>query len=323
MKRLRSIDSGRSLAAAVLMLLLCFLLTTPIGLGETAQSDDGISLIYSALDTSDQPKIAFMYSWNDRPQNPNFDFVVKSAESFLIIASFGKEYFINYLVQNGYTHILVPENSAKSGKIFHRWGNKGTIDIPLTPPDFTRVASTGGGNDVVLFKVNSRQASEVGHRAIPYRIDWLDSVRPTFYEPKVALVERGFHRYDYSISYENGLDVSWVFQYTGFRPEIPAFRIHSSEKGSRFKVAISLAASYGPNALPQVIRMDVSGMNVQVVKLLAGSGVVLTTEVEDNEVITIKSVLPCNQPRAFEPSDLDEHRFCFGITDLRVTSIQS
>ena len=323
MKWLRSLDSSRSLAAAVLTLLLCFLLTTPFGLGETAQSDDGFSLIVSALEATDQPKVAFLYSWNDRPQNPNFDFVLSDSEKHLEIASFGEEYLINYLVDQRYTHILVPENSAKSGEIFHKWGNKGTIRISLTSPNFAQVASTGGGNDVVLFKINSGQVIDADRLLIPYHIDWPDSVRPAFYEPKVALVERGFHRHDYLISYEDGPDVSWVFQYAGFRPEVPAFRIRSGEIGSRFKVVISLVASYGPNAPPQVIRMDVSGRNAQVVKLLAGDGLELTVEVETDEVITIKSVLPCNQPRVFEPADLDERRFCFGISDLSVTPIQN
>ena len=309
--------------AVVLTLLLCFLLTTPIGLGEAAQSDDGFSLIYSALDTTDQPRIAFMYSWNDRPRNPNFDFVLRDSEKLLDVASFGEEFFINYLGHNGYTHILVPANSAKSGEIFHKWGSKGTVKIPLTTPNFARVASTGGGNDVVLFKINSRQTIYADHPVIPYRIDWLDSVRPTFHEPKAALVENGFHRYDYLISYEDGPGVSWVFQNDGLRPEVPAFRIRSAEVRSRFKVIIGLVASYGPNAPPQVIRMDVSGKNVHAVKLLAGSGIELAVEVKTDEVITINSVLPCNQPRAFEPTDLEERRFCFGVSDLRVIPIQN
>ena len=309
--------------AVALTLLLCFLLTTPIGLGEAAQSDDGYSSIYSALNTTDQPKIAFMYSWNDRPRSPNFDFVLRDSENLLGIASFGEEFFINYLVHNNYTHILVPENSAKSGEIFHKWGSKGTVKISLTTPNFARVASTGGGNDVVLFKINSAQDGYVDHYVIPYHIDWLDSIRSAFFEPTEAFVERGFHRYDYSVSYEDGPGVSWVFQYAGFRPEVPAFKIQSEEIGSRFKVIISLVASYGPNAPPQVIRMDVSGKNVHVVKLLAGSGSELSVEVETDEVITINSVLPCRQPRVFEPTDLDERRFCFGISDLVVIPVQN
>jgi hypothetical protein len=316
-------DYRKNFAASVLAALLFFLITNPIGLGRTAQSDDGFSSIYSALDTTDRPKIAFMHSWNDKPQNRNLDFVLRGSEKLLSIASFGERFFINYLVQSGYTHILVPENSANSGEIFHKWGDKGTISISLTAPTFTRVASTGGGSDVVLFEINRVQVDYVDQRIIPYHIDWLDSVRPAFYEPITTYVERGFHRYDYSVSYENGPDVSWVFHYAEFRPEIPAFRIRSVDTDSRFNVAISLVAAYGGNARPQVVRVDVSGNNVHVVELLAGSGSEVTVEVNTDEVVTIHSVLPCNQPRVFEPNDLDERRYCFGISDLRVTPTQN
>lgn len=306
-----------------LVALMAVLMTTPFGLNKTAQSDDGFSGIASALDTTDNPKIAYLYSWNDRPRNPNFDFVTKSAESLLNVASFGEKHFINYLAQNGYTHILVPEHSAKRREIFHKWGSKGTINISLTAPNFTRVASTGGGNDVVLFKINTAQVGYVNDHIIPYDIEWLDSVRPTFHQPIATFVEKGFHRYDYLVSYEDGPSVSWVFQPSGFRPEVPAFKIRSAEMSSRFKVAIRLVASYGPNAPPQVIRVNVSGKDIHVVKLLAGSGRELTAEVKPDEVVTINSVLPCNQPRVFEPTDSDERRFCFGISDLRITPIQS
>ena len=323
MKKLKRLDCGRRFVAAVLAALLLFLITNPVGLDGTAQSDDGYSLIYSALDAMDHPKVAFIHSWNDRPQNRNFDFVLRESEKLLSIASFGEGFFINYLVQNGYTHILVPESSANSGEIFHKWGDKGSISISLTAPMFTRVASTAGGSDVVLFEINRVQVDSVDYQIIPYHIDWLDSVRPAFYRPITILVERGFHRYDYSVSYENGPDVSWVFHYPGFRPEIPAFKIRSADTNSRFNVTISLVAAYGPNARPQVIRVDVSGKNVHVAELLAGSVNEVTVEVKTDEVITIHSVLPCNQPRVFEPNDLDERKFCFGISDLRVTPNQS
>jgi hypothetical protein len=322
-KILKRSDCRRSFAAAVLAALLLFLITNPIGLDRTAQSDDGFSSIYSALNTTDRSKVAFVHSWNDRPQNRNFDFVLRGSEKLLSIASFGERFFINYLVQNGYTHILVPESSANSGEIFHKWGDKSSISISLTAPMFTRVASTAGGSDVVLFEINRVQVDFVDNRIIPYHIDWLDSVRSAFYEPITTYVERGFHRYDYSVSYENGPDISWVFHYAGFRPEIPAFKIRSADMNSRFNVAVSLAAAYGPNARPQVVRVDVSGKNVHVVELLAGSGTEVTVEVKTDEVITIHSVLPCNQPRVFEPNDLDERRFCFGLSDLRITPIQS
>ena len=302
---------------------MLILITTPFGLNGTAQSDDGFSGIASALDTTDNPKIAYLYSWNDRPQNPNFDFVVNSAESLLNIASFGEEYFINYLIQNRYTHILVPEHSAKRREIFHKWGSRATINISLTTPNFQRVASTGGGNDVVLFKINTAKVGYVNDHVIPYDIDWLDSVRSTFHEPIVTFVEKGFHRYDYSISYEDGPSVSWVFQYSGYQPEVPAFRIRSVEKGSRFTISINLVAAYGPNAPPQVIQMSVAGKNVHVTQLLAGSGITLTADVEADEVVEIRSILPCHQPRDFEPADQDMRRFCFGISDLRVIPIQN
>ena len=323
MKILKRSDFRRSFAAAFLAALLLFLITNPIGLDRTAQSDDGFSSIYSALNTTDRSKVAFLHSWNDRPQNRNFDFVLRGSEKLLSIALFGERFFINYLVQNGYTHILVPESSANSGEIFHKWGDKGSIRISLTAPMFTRVASTAGGSDVVLFEINRVQVDSVNDQIIPYHIDWLDSVRPAFYRPITILVERGFHRYDYSVSYENGPDVSWVFHYPGFRREMPAFKIRSADTNSRFNVTISLVAAYGPNARPQVIRVDVSGKNVHVAELLAGSVNEVTLEVKTDEVITIHSVLPCNQPRVFEPNDLDERKFCFGISDLRVTPNQS
>ena len=300
------------------------LITTPFGLNGTAQSDDGYSAIESALDATNNPKIAYLYSWNDRPRNPTFDFVANSANELFSAASYGEQFFMDYLIQNEYTHVLVPEASAISGEIFHKWGEKGTVSIALTAPNFERVASTsGGGGDVVLYKINGTQISNRNRQVKSYRIDWIDSVRTTFYGLKETFRERGLHAYDNLVSYEDGPSVSWVFQYSGYQPEVPAFRIRSVEKGSRFTISINLVAAYGPNAPPQVIQMSVAGKNVHVTQLLAGSGITLTAEVMVDETIEIRNVLPCHQPRAFEPADQDLRRFCLGISDLRVIPIQN
>ena len=324
MKIFRFLGKDKNGLIIALVALMVVLITTPFGLNGTAQSDDGYSAIESALDATNNPKIAYLYSWNDRPRNPTFDFVANSANELFSAASYGEQFFMDYLIQNEYTHVLVPEASAISGEIFHKWGEKGTVSIALTAPNFERVASTsGGGGDVVLYKINGTQISNRNRQVKSYRIDWIDSVRTTFYGLKETFRERGLHAYDNLVSYEDGPSVSWVFQYSGYQPEVPAFRIRSVEKGSRFTISINLVAAYGPNAPPQVIQMSVAGKNVHVTQLLAGSGITLTAEVMVDETIEIRNVLPCHQPRAFEPADQDLRRFCFGISDLRVIPIQN
>ena len=323
MKILRFLGHEKNGIIAALIALMLILITTPVGLDGTAQSDDGYSAIESALDATNNPKIAYLYSWNDRPRNPTFDFVATSADELFSAASYGEQFFMDYLIQNGYTHVLVPEASAVSGEIFHKWGEKGTVRIALIAPNFERVASTGGGDDVVLYRIDIAQNIGKKQQIISYHIDWMDSVRTTFYGLEETFRERGLHAYDYLVSYEDGPSVSWVFQYSGYQPEVPAFKIRSVEKGSRFTISVNLVAAYGPNAPPQVIQMSVAGKNVHVTQLLAGSGITLTAEVMVDEKIEIRNVLPCHQPRDFEPADQDVRRFCFGISDLRVIPIQN
>ena len=324
MKIFRFLGKDKNGLIIALVALMLILITTPFGLDGTAQSDDGYSAIESALDGTNNPKIAYLYSWNDRPRNQTFDFVATSADELFSAASYGEQFFMDYLAQNGYTHVLVPEASAISGEIFHKWGERGTVRIALTAPNFERVASTsGGGGDSVLYKINGTRTGNENQQVKSYRIDWIDSVRTTFYGLKETFRERGLHAYDYLVSYEDGPSVSWVFQYSGYQPEVPAFRIRSVEKGSRFTISINLVAAYGPNAPPQVIQMSVAGKNVHVTQLLAGSGITLTADVEADEVVEIRSILPCHQPRDFEPADQDLRRFCFGISDLRVIPIQN
>ena len=300
------------------------LITTPFGLNGTAQSDDGYSSIVSELGATNNPKIAYLYSWNDRPRNPTFDFVSSSADELFSAALYGEQFFMNYLIQNEYTHVLVPEASADSGEIFHKWGEKGTVRIDLIAPNFERVASTGGGDDVVLYKIGSARNKSRKQQVVSYHIDWMDSVRTTFHAVKEILRERGFHSYDYLVSYEDGPSVSWVFQYSDFQREIPAFKIRSAEKSARFSVSVSLVAAYGPNAPPQVIQLMVAGENILAKELLAGTGITISAEVAANDLVEIRSFLPCHQPRDFEPLDQsDPRRFCFGISDLRVIPIQS
>jgi len=322
-KILRYLGHEKNGITVALVALMVILITTPFGLNGTAQSDDGYSAIQSAIDSTNNAKIAYLYSWNDRPRNPTFDFVASSDDELFSAASYGEQYFMDYLAQNGYTHVLVPEASAVSGEIFHKWGEKGTVRIALVAPNFTRVTSTSGGDDVVLYKINSMRVIHEHLKIISYRIDWMDSVRTAFYGVKETFKERGLHAYDYLISYEDGPSLSWVFQYSDYQPEVPAFSIHSADKSSRFTVSVSLVAAYGPNAPPQVIQMNVAGRNVHAEQLLAGSGVTISAEVKADEVVEIRGVLPCHQPRDFEPADQDIRRFCFGISDLRVIPIQN
>ena len=209
MKIFRFLGKDKNGLIIALVALMVVLITTPFGLNGTAQSDDGYSAIESALDTTDNPKIAYLYSWNDRPRNPTFDFVATSADELFSAASYGVQFFLDYLIQSEYTHVLVPEASAISGEIFHKWGEKGTVRIALTAPNFERVASTsGGGGDVVLYKINGTKVSNGNPQVKSYRIDWLDSVRTTFYGLKETFRERGLHAYDYLVSYEDGPSLS-------------------------------------------------------------------------------------------------------------------
>ncbi len=72
------------------------------------------------------------------------DFVEARYEEVLDAASLGDDFFNQFLQSKGITHVLVPESTSVRGQIFHKWGERGSININLNARFFTLVEKTSG-----------------------------------------------------------------------------------------------------------------------------------------------------------------------------------
>lgn len=111
---------------------------------------------------------------------------------------------------------------------------------------------------------------EVGlTQSFQYELKWA-GVRRAFYEPLRTLQEIGMYYYAYSTIYEDGRDVSWVYQGTGGYTEEPQFSIQvANNERQRFNVDVTLLAAYGGNAPSQIVRVA-TPMGAQSVLVSAG-----------------------------------------------------
>ena len=318
----------QKLLLSVLTLVIVALFIDPFGATLGTQDFDSYRAIRNVLDKTANSRLLNLASYNDYysiesnyrlRKETSESFVEMGYESVLSAASLGDTTLNSYLHQQGFTHVVVPLSSSENRKIWHKWGNLGSISIRLDLPFFREVVRTSGEFPVVLYEVLVVKNLDVFEINL-YSLEW-SGVRKDFYELQRSINEVGMYRYDYSKFYSDGTDVSWVMQGTNSYTEKPEFSIRTPNLLDKpFSVEITLLAAYGGNAPTQIIRVSTSSTN-QSVMVAAGEPTILKLQLTSNELVSFDNVLPCRLPSTFDSSNGDQRRFCYGIGDIKVRAV--
>jgi hypothetical protein len=324
----------RSCSLLGLVFVAVLFVINPRGLTSGGLDTDPYSSIRSEMAKSKNSKVLLLSSFDDfYSMRSNHDLrrefgeghVERGYSEVLSAASLGDEIFNRFLENKGVTHILVPLSTSQRGEIRYKWGEMGTVRIQLTKPYFTLVTGTAGDFPVVLYKVQTFDMGSIQELDDPsYVINWGDGVRSEFHQVIRSLTEKGMYSYEYGKSYENGLDVSWVFSYprsTDGLPdiqEVAEFQYHAeSPEMENVTAEVTLIAAYGPSAPTQIIRVVHNGVSTAY-KVTASMPAEVKLRLRNGDKVKFSSVLPCQPPQVFEPSDDDWRKYCFGISDIRV-----
>ena len=301
----------------------------PLGILRGNLSNDSYSQIRTELSKTKNAKVQLVASWDDFysleynnywRSEMNAEFVERDYGEVLDAASLGEDFFNRYLVSNNITHILVPKSSALSGRVFHKFGTRGSIDISLSSAYFKEVSNSSGPFTAVLFQVinSSQNVQKVSNPK--YSLRWF-GVGAEFYEKKTTLTEVGMYSYSYNSYYENGPDFSWFYDQTPVRPGHIELKFDSDSSSiETINMEIELLAAYGPNAPTHVVIVS-SSQFVKSVTLNAGNPQKISLIIDEGESIKLSNGTPCRAPSTFEPSDASLSKICFGLSAVRVTPV--
>ena len=314
------------LAISGLVLVVVFLFADPTGLTIGFRDNDSYREIRDLVGSVPNAKALYLASDDDLYGiEPNFRLRAETSEKFveagyqeiLSAASLGDVAFNSYLLQQGCKFVIVPLSTANRGQVSHKWGRLGEVLIRLQPPYFRQVLQSQGEFPVVLYEVLGDRG-EVGNvQSLQYELQW-SGVRRTFYEPVRTLQEVGMYGYTYSTVFEDGGDVSWVFQGTDGYTEEPQFSIQvANNERQRFRVDVTLLAAYGGNAPSQIVRVA-TPMGAQSVLVSAGKPGVVHLQLAANDEVRFSNVLPCRLQSSFDTPNGDARGFCFGIGNIRL-----
>ena len=316
---------GRLAIVGLVLVIVC-LFADPTGLTIGLRDNDSYRDIRDVVGNVPNAKALYLASDDDLYSlEPNFRLRAETSEKFveanyqkvLSAASLGDVSFNSYLVLQGYTYVIVPLISADRGQVSRKWGRLGEVAIRLRHPFFRRVLQSQGEFPVVLYEVLGGRGKFGQTQSLQYELQW-SGVRRAFYEPVRTLQEVGMYGYTYSTVYEDGGDVSWVFQGTDGYTEEPQFSIQSANnERQRFKVDVTLLAAYGGNAPSQIVRVA-TPMGAQSVLVSAGKPGVVHLQLAANEDVRFSNVLPCRLQSSFDTPNGDARGFCFGIGNIRV-----
>ena len=307
--------------------LLIVLVADPFGVISGNFSSDSYSQIRSELSKTKNAKVQLVASWDDfySLEYNNYwraemstEFVERNYGEVLDAASLGEEFFNQYLATNEITHILVPASSATSGRIFHKFGTRGTIDISLNSDYFKEVSKSSGPFASVLFQVIDPSNSGQKVTSPKYSLKWI-GVGSEFYAQKNTVTEVGMYGYEYNTYYENGPEVSWFYDESPDRPGYLELKFESSNANlGTANFEIEFVAAYGPNAPTHVVVFEINGA-VSSTTLSAGAPQKVSASIKNGESIKFLNGTPCRLPATFEPADASLSKICFGITAVRVT----
>jgi len=307
--------------------LLVILVVDPLGVLAGNFSSDSYSQIRTELSKTKNAKVQLIASWDDfySLEYNNYwraemstEFVERNYVEVLDAASLGEDFFNRFLVSNNITHILVPESSVLSGRIFHKFGTRGTIDISLSSAYFKEVSHSSGPFAAALFRVIDSSESVQKVTSPEYSLAWV-GVGSEFYEQKNTVTEVGMYSYDYNSYFENGPDVSWFYDQTPERPGYLELKFDSRNPHLEImNIEIELAAAYGPNA-PNHVVIYKSNEVAGTVTLKAGVPQKISVTVQKSGSVRLINGTPCRVPSSFEPSDTSLSKICFGLSAVRVT----
>ena len=289
----------------------------------------GITPTEAEIHSSSVPKLVLLLASYDDAYSLEFnnywraevseDFVESRYEEILDAASFGDELFNQYLLSKGITHVLVPESSRVRGRIFHKWGQRGSIDISLGPPFFTLIEKTSGPFASALFKVKDRKSIPHQKVSTKYSLEW-SNVDWWFYQSGKSKKEVGMYSYgDYSIGYDGGEEASWFFDLSPDRSNELVLHF-KSEDIQRVSIRLGLLAAYGANAPDHEVILETNDATKQVMLTAAGPAYV-DVVVQTGAEVRIKNLTPCRLPSEFEPNDESIFKICFGIGTVEVTPV--
>ena len=309
--------------------LLIVLVADPFGVISGNFSSDSYSQIRSELSKTKNAKVQLVASWDDFysleynsywRSEMSTEFVERNYGEVLDAASLGEEFFSQYLVTNEITHILVPAYSATSGRIFHKFGTRGTIDISLNSDYFKEVSKSSGPFASVLFQVIDSSINGQKVTSPKYSLTWI-GVGSEFYAQKNTVTEVGMYSYDYNTYYENGSDVSWFYDQTPKRPGYLELKFDTNNPYlESVNMEIELVAAYGPNAPTHVVSYK-SKDGSRTVTLKAGAPQKISVTVQENGSIRLLNGTPCRFPSIFESSDASLSKICFGVSAVSVTPL--
>jgi hypothetical protein len=307
--------------------LLVILVVDPLGVLAGNFSSDSYSQIRTELSKTKNAKVQLVASWDDfySLEYNNYwraemstEFVERNYGEVLDAASLGEEFFNQYLVTNEVTHILVPASSATSGRIFHKFGTRGTIDISLSSAYFKEVSNSSGPFAAALFQVVNSSENVQKVTRPKYSLAWV-GVGSKFYEQKNTVTEVGMYSYEYNTYYEYGPDVSWFYDQTPERPGYLELKFDTDNPYlESVNMEIEFVAAYGPNAPTHVVVIETNSA-VSSTTLSAGAPQKVSIAIKKGESIKFLNGTPCRLPATFEPADSSLSKICFGINAVRVT----
>jgi hypothetical protein len=293
------------------------MLFSALTLNRVASSSSPYRQLTDVLAKAEGAKVLPLGSYDDFYNLPMPSYLLKqriSAElgydEVIARASLGEKAFYNYLRQQKVTHVVVPKSFDKRGEIFYKWGKHGSVKLKLARPYFERELATDGENPVILYKVSTVEIFDQLSPVPNYYMKW-ENFDGSFYGVQVSWVKNVFD-YEYTYKYLDGEDITWIVW------DDPEFSIYEPDKaGAIYSVEIVLASAYGPTGFPQIVGvMDTSVK--QIVKLEPGKPKSLFLNLRANEKVRLKTFLPCQEARQFDPANDSSQLFCYGISDIRV-----
>jgi|694.fasta_scaffold29832_8 hypothetical protein len=309
--------------------LLALLMAAALVIALNFSPNSTVSPVESALKSDSHSKVLYIASYNDfyefevndylrailgRRLAVMGEFVVEgNYEEVLARASLGLVPFLDYLVANGVTHLLVPEKNYREKLIYHRWSKHGTINIALDDTVFSEEANSGGDNPLVLLRINHERTSQV--REVPnYEITWL-GVRENFHALR-RIINEGYLT-TYLRAYEERTDVSWVFKGEELR-----LLFTSPSVSQSFILEVEFIAAYGELAPPQILQVRTKDLNENIL-LMPLEKRVVAFDVKSGDELKVVNLLGCNSGTSFDPVGADSRQFCYGVTDVRVSVTDS
>ena len=293
------------------------MLFSALALNRVASSSSPYRQLTDALAKAEGAKVLSIASYDDFYNLPMARYLLKQHQSaelgydeVIMRASLGEKAFYNYLRQQEVTHVVVPKSFDKRGQIFHKWGKHGSIKLKLERPYFERELATDGENQVILYKVSTVEIFDQLSPVPNYYLKWAN-FDESFYGVRVSYVKNVFD-YDYTYKYLDGEDITWI-SYND-----PEFSIYEpNEAGATYSVEIVLVTAYGPTGFPQIVGATGPLMQ-QIVKLEAGKPKSIFLNLRANEKVRLKTFLPCQEARQFDPASSSTQLFCYGVSEIRV-----